>query len=284
MKKNIVVYAGGVAGIETLQYGNSSATFRFNGGGLYLHGVGWGHLNHGQKKAVVLQNCGSPFMVEIGFGQGEAHDRAWFKRYIERYHKLGLRPDFMTSNCFSGTDKIKDKIPGLERWDSFVQDFKDGGIDVPIYPVWEYQNYLANRKGKDAPRLLNEFRISRNSHFQDLIRRAGGLVIDTAGKFFFKCPREYRDYIIDAVRWARKEKLFVGSYASPYMAQDQYQEWTVKYLDYLKTAEAWPDALIVGNYREPEPIGYKTVVGREWIPDTCLGVAHFLLNEYYRKV
>lgn len=273
------IYAGGVAGIETLMYGSSSASFRFNGGGIYLHGVGWGHLNSGQRKMVVEANCGSPFIVELGFGHGEAHDVAWYKRYIERYHDLGIIPKFITSNCFS-----KGNVPGFDRWRSFVKDFRDGGIDTPIYPIFEYANFIVHTTGSEATTILLENKVSKREDFQDIIRDAGGMVVDTAGKFFASCPAAYKTWIVDAIKWTRGIGLFTASYASPYLAGDQYEEYTMKYIKHLENADAEPDAFIIGNYRDPEPIGYTTVVGREWLRDTAFGLGHYLVNEYYREV
>ena len=78
-----VVYCGGVAGIETLLDPASSLNYRKLGGGIFLHGIGWGRLTDQQKKNVVLVNRGAPYAVELGFGNGEKHDRAWAERFKE---------------------------------------------------------------------------------------------------------------------------------------------------------------------------------------------------------
>lgn len=263
------VFSGGVAGIETLMESSSSTTFRFKGGGIYLHGVGWGLLNTQQRKAVFHANCGSPFMVELGFGQGELHDEAWAKRFMDRYISIGITPDFCTSNCFG-----KGSVPTVERWKSFIQDFRNMDYKNPIYPIFEYANHPNHRNE------LSQNFVSTRLDFQKIIAYSGGIAIDTAGLYFFNQPNDYKSWIIDALRWTKSIGCKAITYASPHLAQAQYKYYTLKYIDYLIDKGVKPDIVVIGNYRANEPENYITVVGREWIENTCLEVALHALENY----
>ena len=263
------IFAGGVAGIETLMDAASSTSFRFNGGGIYIHGVGWARLNVAQRKTVIAANHGSEFIVELGFGAGEAHDITWVRRFYERYINIGLTPNFVVSNAFH-----KGNVPSISRWKSFVQDFRDAGFKNPIYPTFEYANFAKYRY------TLNTNQVSRRSDFQQMIRFAKGISVDTSGRYFFAQSTSYKKWIVDAIKWTQKAGLKTVCYASPHHAGKYYKEYTIELCNYLANADAMPDIIIIGNYQPSASLEYIPVVGREWIEDTCLNVGLHLVKQY----
>jgi hypothetical protein len=266
------IYAGGVEGIETLMDPSSSREFRFNGGGVYLHGQGWAKFDENQRWRVALAVEHSPVAIEIGFGNGEAHDMAWVQRFTERYLNFRLVPDMILSNCFA-----KQNEPTIDRWESFVQDFRLIDYKKPIYPILEFANYRRNIN------VLKENTVSKRTYFQEFIEFSNGIAIDTAAGYFFRRDKDYQNWIIDAIQWSKRRNYPVVLIVSPFDTQSLYQEHTKMLMDFLTKANAMPDTIVIENYKVLGEGAYIPKVGREWMEDTCLGVGHYLLTDYFQQ-
>jgi hypothetical protein len=261
------VFAGGLPYCITLTESSSTTVFRSLGGGIYLHDMGWGAFTAQQRRAVLEANCGAPFMFETGFGQGEAHDKAWATRLLDRCIKIGLVPNFLTSNCYA-----KGNVPTVERWKSFCKDFRDVGYTNPIYPILNYSNYHGHKDD------LAENGVPDRKDFQEIIAHSGGIAIDTAGKYFLKQPEVYQNWIYEAITWARDRGYYTISYASPHWAQDEYLPYTIRYIAKLQGHGCLPHAVIIGSYRDNPPPDYINVVGREFEEHTGLNVGLTILK------
>lgn len=257
------IFAGGVAGVAALADAPASARFRAAGGGLYLHNNGWAALAPAQQEAVVRHFAGAPVGVELGFGVGD-HARAWGKVWREKYAGHGLRPAFIAANAFANNNQ-----PTAAQWRDYRAALHAAGVaeTTLILPTFEYQNFRPN-----IPTLA-ENTVTRSPVFQEIIRAAGGLVLDTPCGYFFGREPAYRDWVVDAIRWTRARQLIAAVIASPHRSAEKFGADTDRFLAHLRNHDAMPDIVVVENY-EPKPApDYPNVVGPESNPQTALGVA-----------
>ena len=262
------VFAGGVAGVASLADSESSARFRAAGGGLYLHNNGWAALSPEQRQAVVRHFATAPVAVELGFGVGD-HAHAWGKLWREKYSGHGLRPVFIAANAFANNNQ-----PTADQWRDYMAALRAAGVpgSTQILPTFEYQNFRPN-----IP-TLSDHTVSRSPVFQEIIRTAGGIVLDTPSGYFFGREPAYRDWVVDAIRWTRSAGFTAVVIASPHRSLEKFDADTDRFLTHLRNHDATPDIVVVENY-EPKPApDYPNLVGPEGAPQTALGVALGLLG------
>ncbi len=260
------VYAGGVTGFDALADPAHSVEYRKAGGGLYLHNNGWSDLEPEKRKALLATFEGAPVGVELGFGNAEA----WARHFSKAYHAAGIRPDFITVNCFD-----KDNKPTLDGWKAYTARLrKECGEKPYIFPTFEYANF-----GPNIPTLRERF-LSKDKGFQSIVRHSKGIVIDCPPDYFFKREQNYRDWMTDAIQWTRKQGLASLIIVSPHHSGKKADEDAKKFVAYLREHGALPDAWSSENYWNEVPEGYPNQVTPETVPHTPLGVGLWLVKEF----
>lgn len=261
------VFAGGVAGVEDLAVAEHSARFRAAGGGLYLHNNGWAALDAARRRQVLDVFAGRPIAIELGFNPDGT---AWAHRFQTGYASLGIVPEFICANAFD-----RNHLPTPDQWSHFVETLRSvGGVPAStlILPTFEYANFAANRP------TLEVNKVSQRSDFQTIIESAGGLALDVPAGYFFAREHAYREWVLDAIRWARARGLRVVHILSPHHTRDRFAEEAARLVTLLRDSSALPDTLVVENYEAHPPPGYPNRVGPETAPNTALGVALALLE------
>jgi len=269
-KAACAIFAGGVAGVADLTVSANSAGFRAAGGGLYLHNNGWGSLNVAQRKQVLEIFSNAPVAIELGFGGSKSSAAAWAKACRNNYLNPGIKPAFIAANAFAGNNH-----PTPEQWADYMTALHSAGVpeSTLILPTFEYQNFRPNLA------TLAQNVVSQRADFQAIIRRAGGIVLDTPSGYFFSREPAYRDWVVDAIHWTRAQGLKAVVIASPHSSKDAFAADTRRFLEYLQAQQAVPDIFAVENYNPKAPVDYPNVVGNENKPNTALGVARWLQSQ-----
>lgn len=259
------LYAGGVAGVADLASPDNSNAFRAAGGGLYLHNTGWGKLTPEQRSHVLSVFHGAPVAVELGFGSGAA----WGQLYESRYLIYGISPVFIAANAFANNNH-----PTSEQWRNYSDALRAHGVPAStlILPTFEYQNF------KENIATLSDNKVSLSPVFQDIIKTAGGIVLDTPSGYSMDREQSYRDWVVDAIRWASQHRLTSVVIISPHSSGAHWGEDTGRYVRYLRSNGAMPSAFVCENYRDPAPPDYVNVVGNDKDPATALGNCQLLRN------
>jgi len=261
----IPVYCGGVAGVKALANPENSADFRASGGGLYLHNNGWGALNNEEQKSVQKIFKDRPAAIELGFEPAEG----WAKLLRDSYLKTGICPELIAANAF-----MANNIPTAEGWENYMKALRGAGLpkSTLILPTFEYANFATN-----IPKLL-ENRVTRREDFQDIIRTAGGFVLDTPPGYAFTREEGYRIWLVDAIRWTRDHKFEVVWISSPHSFGAAWSADMARFLKYLRGKNAMPTRIVVENYEGNPPEDYINVVGSDRKESTALGVATRLIT------
>jgi hypothetical protein len=252
------VYAGGVIGIADLVNPNNSQTFRAESGGLYLHHTGWAGLTPEQRKRVLEIFQGAPVAVEVGFGSGNK----WGQIYERYYLAYGVKPVFIAVNAYARGNQ-----PTLEQWRTYSTELRGHGISgtTLILPTFEYQNFRPN-----VP-TLSKNKVSSVAVFQDIIRAAGGIVLDTPPSYSMAREAVYRDWVVDAIHWTAKRRLTTVVIMSPSNSGTHWPDDTARYLQFLNRQNAIPAAFVCENDTNRAPADYPNVVGNDHVPYTALG-------------
>jgi hypothetical protein len=260
------VYAGGVIGLEALTNARNSLAYRQAGGGLYLHNSGWETLSPLQQREILTNFQNLPVALELGFKEG---GDAWARHLKTGYLSLGIKPTFVAANAFDGNNH-----PTPEQWRAFSDALRAAGLPAAtlILPTFEYANFGPNLA------TLSANTVNRRRDFQAIIRAAGGLVLDSPPGYAFQREPAYRDWILDAIHWARKRRLTVVWITSPHVFHDRFRADTDKFLDFLTRQGALPSIIVVENYDGGHPEHYENVVGCEALPQSTVGVAYHLLT------
>ncbi|HKI70154.1 MAG TPA: hypothetical protein VKA67_11225 [Verrucomicrobiae bacterium] len=271
----IQVYAGGVAGVASLADPKASLKFREAGGGLYLHNSGWGKLDLAQQQQVLTNFAKLPVAIELGFGRSEARAAAWSRRLQSGYLALGIKPAFIAANAFANNHH-----PTVEQWRDYTHALRSAGLPAStlVLPTFEYANFRANLA------TLADNTVSKRRDFQELIRTAGGIVLDSPPGYSLRREANYRTWIIDAIHWTHQQGCTVVWIASPNSSRDHFRSDTGKFLRLLKQKNALPDVIVCENYNPHPPRNYPNVVGDENQPNTTLGVAWYLLNRFLPEI
>jgi hypothetical protein len=262
-----VVFAGGVAGVEDLTNPTNSAALRAAGGGLYLHNSGWGLLNPGQRRQVLEIFANAPVAIELGFGKTPGAAKSWAGACQRDYLALGVRPQFIAANAFDHNN-----LPTPEQWSAYADALRAAGVptNTLILPTFEYQNFRPNLA------TLSQNCVNERADFQAIIRRAGGIVLDTPAGYFFSREPAYRDWVVDAIHWTRARGLKTVVIVSPHTSGDHFAADARRFYEYLDAHQAMPDIFAVENYSPNAPADYSNRVGNENEPNTALGVARWL--------
>lgn len=263
---DITVYAGGIVGLDALATPETSGKFRQSGGGLYLHNDGWAKLTPAQQREVLAHFKNRPVGIELGFKEGA---KGWAIRLQSGYLSLGIKPAFIAANAFDGNN-----IPTVDQWKHYSQALRATGLpaSAKILPTFEYANFGPNLA------TLSANTVSVREDFQDLIRFAGGFVLDTPPAYAFAREENYRAWVVDAIRWTRENGFFVVWITSPHTAYESFRDDTGKFLRFLAVNDAMPSAIVCENYTHNPPENYPNVVGHEDKPNSILGVAWNLLD------
>lgn len=256
-----VVLVGGVAGAEAIAISGNSATFRAEGGALYLHNNGWGKLTKEQRAATLRIFEGKPIGIELGFAPG-GRARGWANRLKSGYLDEGIRPLFIAANAFA-----ENNHPTAEQWRDFSKTLRASGLpeSTLILPTFEYANFAPN-----IPKLL-ENTVSRNLEFQSILRTAGGIVLDTPSGYFFRREENYRTWVKDAIQWCKRESLKVVVIFSPNNSGMAFAADTRRYLQWMRDNKAMADWFVVENYNPVPAPGYPNIVGSDSEENQVLG-------------
>jgi arylsulfatase A-like enzyme len=260
--------AGGVSGVADLVAPEHSQAFRAAGGGLYLHNNGWGKLKDAERKAVLQLFKDRPVAIELGFAPSS---QAWAECYRRAYLSYGILPRFIAANAFAGNNH-----PTPEQWQDYSARLRQVGLPKSslVLPTFEYANF-----GPNIPTLAHN-KVSDRLDFQQILSEAGGLVIDSPSGYFFSREQAYRDWVVDALHWAREHRQVSVVIASPHIFGKPFPEHTKKLVQYLRDHAALPDIWVCENYTETDPGKYINRVGNEDNPVTVLGTARLLLMDY----
>jgi arylsulfatase A-like enzyme len=256
------VFAGGVAGIEDLLTPAHSQQFRAAGGGLYLHNNGWAALSVPQQRELLRLFADRPVAIELGF---RPSPEAWATRYRTGYAALGITPDFICANAFDSNHR-----PTLDAWRRYTETLrKEGGVPdrTRILPTFEYANF-----GPNIP-LIATTKVSQTPEFQQLIQAAGGLALDVPSGYFFKREQNYRDWVIDALRWTHAAGLRSVLIVSPHDSGRDFDRDARRQVAYLRKQDALPDVFVCENYAAGAAADYPNRLGQETVPHHILGVA-----------
>lgn len=267
VSSQIPIYAGGVAGIEDLVNPDNSDQFRTSGGGLYLHNNGWAALTLPQQREVLRLFESRPIGIELGFGTGPA-TKAWANRFKSGYGELGIQPAFIAVNAY-----MQNNRPTVEEWNAYSQSLRTiGGVpsSTLIVPTFEYANFAPN-----IPH-LKDTKVSQMPEFQQVIQAAGGLALDVPCGYFFGREHAYREWVVDAIQWAKAHDTKVVHIASPHRSEENYDEDTTKLMNFLEHRNALPDIVVCENYEGKPAADYPNRVGQESVPHEVLGVARML--------
>lgn len=268
------IYAGGVSGAGALAIPENSDQFRASGGGLYIHSYGWDNTMTAEEKVAAQQNFSfSDTAVEIGF-----HDDTsgpWLNWYLSKIQNKGMRPKFVTANAFS-----EDRVPTVARWTQMLSDFRAAGVDeqTMIVATFEYANF-----GDNAPTLSSN-KVSQRSDFQQIIAASGGLTIDVPPGFYLAREQAYRNWITDAIQWARSHGHVAIVIVSPNDSGTSYPTHVQSFVNSLDASSALPSIFVVENYSTQAPGSYVNIVGNEDTPHHQLGAARRLQTQYLPAV
>lgn len=261
------IFVGGTAGIENLANPENSDEYRSAGGGVYLHHSGWAPLEAEIKTQIQDVFAGHDYTLELGHLTEDY--TTWQNAYVKFYKNRGIRPAYITCNAFS-----KDRIPSVTDWEQTIAAYRGAGVPetTKIFATFEYQNFASR-----IPTLASN-KVSIRDDFQQIIALSGGIVIDAPSMVFFRREQNYRDWIVDAIQWTRANGYTTAIIYSPHAAGEQYDEYTLDYIDYLLERDALPDLSFVENYAAStvDFDTYPNPVGNEDTPHHQLGMARIL--------
>jgi len=264
------VFVGGVAGLDSIQYPRNSEKYRIVGGDLYLHGVGWGRLTIDERKKILDTFKKANIGIEVGFGTGYLHDKAWANRLQDRYLELGINPFFITSNAFG-----KGNVPTFERWNEFSNNLRsESNLDdeALILPTLEYANFSNDLKNNH---------IRDNKIIKSIVDQSKGFVLDSPPEYYFNRNNEYREWCIDLIKYGLEKEYTAAWIISPHFAGKKFDVYTYKLLCELRDRDVIPSVIVVENYNAKDDSDYVNVVGNENKDDTCIGIAWDIVNEMF---
>lgn len=204
------VLAGGVAGAADLTVAENSDSFRASGGGLYLHNNGWGRLDDAQRRKTLALFKDRPLAIELGFIPS---GKAWGSIYRRSYLTYQMNPLFIAANAFAGNN-----LPTPEKWRHYMTELRKAGVPetTKILPTFEFANFARNIAE------LSHNKVSDREDFQKILAVAGGIVIDSPSGYFFTREQNYRDWVVDALHWCRKNRLTSVVIASPHILGNRF--------------------------------------------------------------
>jgi hypothetical protein len=259
------ILAGGVSGSEALAIPENSDKYRANGGGLYIHAMGWSPLEEAQRVATLANFAGNDVAVEIGF------TTAYCTWYRDKVQKRGVRAKFITMNAFS-----KARVPTVSEWTDMIAYCRKKGVDprTKILATFEYANFSTHEE------TLAQNKVSQRSDFQQIIAASGGLLIDVPPRIFDTYVDAYRAWVLDAIQWTRAHGHMAVVLMSPNSSGTAYPDYVEAFVAELHDAGALPNVFAVANYSSAEPPEYLNPVGSEDLPLTQLGQAYALQTQY----
>lgn len=263
------VFAGGVSGSYSLADPDNSDEYRSAGGGLYIHAVGWDRLTTAQKNAARANFSGSDTVVEVGSSTSQAN---W---YINSVHRKGVRAKVVTINAFSSG-----RIPTVSGWQDLLDYYRSQGVDglTQLFATFEYANFSSNVS------TLPQNKVSDREDFQQIIAISGGLTLDVPAPYFFDREQNYRDWVVDAIKWARGRGYDVMMIASPRSSGVSFHHELEDFVNALAAEGALPNIFAIQNYSTADASSYPNIVGDEDTPYHQLGAAHLMQTHYLPAV
>lgn len=161
-----------------------------------------------------------------------------------------------------------------------VEHYRAGGVDerTRIFATFEYPNFTPH-----IPTLADN-KVSDRVDFQQIISASGGLALDIPANYYFTREQVYRDWVVDAIQWARSNNYSVMIIVSPRNSGINYHHHVQSFVDALGDADALPNVFSVENYSTQDPSIYPNIVGSEDVPYHQLGAARLLQTQYLPMV
>jgi hypothetical protein len=202
---------------------------------------------------------GQPIAIELGFGNGDA----WGRMYSQLYGRYQLTPKFIAVNAFGKAGR-----PTLDEWRRYIVDVRQHGVPLstPIMTV-----LAPNRRPVDLPL------VSASLYLQSFITEGGGIVLDTPPKFALDREPEYRQWVLDAIRWATQRRLRAVIILSPHSSRMRWTTDTDQFLRFLRDNGAAPSDFVCENYVDNAPSDYPNRIGSDAIPYSAIGNCDRLL-------
>lgn len=273
------IYSGGVNGFDSLIDPANSSTFRQSNGGLYLHNNGWSELSHKQRLKLLDTFANAAITVEVGFPQlgqfGHSPDRSkhhwWCDNFDDLYVKYGIKPHIVAINL---EDNINNKTLPQPSYDQFKQHHDDMKLMSPqtlFLPILGPMNI-------ELP--IYTPPVSANHRYRSIVDLAGGVVLDSPPKVFITREEAYRQWVIDAIRYANSKGQKSVLIISPHDSRGYFKTHTIAMLRYLELNHALPSVYIVENYIYGK--SYHNKVGKETQSSSVMGVAKYIQSKINR--
>lgn len=264
------VYCGGVNGFDSMIEPDHSSTYRGRDGGLYLHNNGWSELSHQQRLKLLGTFANAAITIEVGFPKpgefGHSPDRSkyhwWCDNFDDLYVKYGIKPHIVAVNIEDNINNPNLCKPTYEQYKEHHDDLKLMSPQSKILPLFGPMN---------IERPIYTPMVSNNSRYQSIIGLSGGVVLDCPPKVFITREEQYRQWVIDAIRYTNSCGHTSVLILSPHDSRGQFKTHTLKMLRYLELNNALPTVYIVENYIYGN--GYYNKVGIETQSNSILGVA-----------
>lgn len=260
------VYAGGVEGIESMLRPTNHDEYRRKGGGLFIHNSGWAKLNLGEKRQLLRYFKDKPIAIEIGynFQVDQSPMAQWLH---DGYLKEGIVPHFVAVNIFQNGH-----VPTVKQFRRIHTALKNElPEDSLVVPIFEFANF-----GKHKNCLISDC-ISKSRTFKEIIKIAGGYVIDVPPIVFMRREPAYKTWVLDALRYGRRSRTTSIIIISPDKSRHSFMQHTRQFLSFLRRSGAEPEVVVVENYVENKP-RYLNKVGNEDNPYAVLGVARQIVD------
>jgi hypothetical protein len=271
------VYAGGVNGLTSMLEPKNSTRYRKHNGGLYLHNNGWFELSHQQRLNMLDVFKDKPISIEVGFprdGQfGFSPDISkhhwWCDNFRDLYVNYGIKPDIVALNIDENAP-----LPTFDDYKRHHTDIKNMSSVSLVLPIVGHMN---------VQRPIVASRISNNDDYQKMIGLSGGLVLDVPPGNFLQRESDYKEWVIDAIRYTNSKGYVSVLIISPHDSKEKFRTHTFYMLNILRSQNAMPTVYVVENYiydswwQQKHGKKYYNKIGKESDPHSVLGVAKYIL-------
>jgi len=267
------IYAGGVNGFASMLDSENTQKYRYNKGGLYLHNNGWTALTHDQRLKLlrvfdnmsVAIEVGFPKQGEFGFSPDKTKYHWWCDNFRDLYVNYGLQPDIVAVNLEDTVNNPTIPQPSFAQFKRHHDDLKHMSPGSLVLPILGPMNV-------ELP--IRTDPISSNLRYQQIVGLAGGVVMDSPPKVFITREQRYRDWVVDAIKYANNNGHKSVLIVSPHSSRSMFKSHTIMMLRYLAQNKAMPSVYIVENYIYGRD--YINKVGKERQDHSVLGVARHL--------
>jgi hypothetical protein len=257
-RSKIAIAVGGIAGFTDFAIPSNTGRLRACHVRLYVHRLAWSEtpVNQQQKILSVFKKMGKP-VLEIDMTLDAKH---YFEgEFRKRFTNAGIHADEAHINNF-----FIDRP--MSKWKDFVNAGRTVGLRVmsPVYTPNRGQTQL----GPFASPVWNNVRVGAVY--------GGGLTVDAPSDFFWQQSPRYRQFVVDEIRWANRNKVYSTAIVSPGSSGLAFLELTKRMISFLVAHRAEPNEYVVENYESHAKPGFSNVIGNENDRGTITSVALWL--------